>query len=178
MRLDGSLQRQFSIVVIILVPVLFHFAIVETDGVRFSLGANLVGLFRLGLVSVSAASHWAIYSGLLLMFGSSLRPGRTPLITKLARRMNVKTSRELEDYTRKVTIAWCCFFAAQLTISLSLFFLAPLFVWSLFVNILDIPLVITMFAVEYLVRIRCLRDPPRQSLRSVIDMIADVRKSH
>jgi uncharacterized membrane protein len=57
-----------------------------------------------------------------------------------------------------------------------LFCFAPLVIWSFFVNILDLPLVVAMFAAEYAVRLRCLRDPPRHSLAAIVNMIAEIRK--
>jgi len=156
------------------VPVIFHLAIVETCHVRF--GWHFGGLFKLGFVTVSAFTHWAIYATLLLTFALTLRPGHDPLICAMARRMHGPLTDELARYTRRVTIAWSCFFAAQLGTSIALFIFAPLVVWSFFVNILDIPLVAAMFAAEYAVRLRCLRDPPRHSLAAILSMIADVRK--
>jgi hypothetical protein len=61
----------------------------------------------------------------------------------------------------------------QLTLSVTLFCFAPLVAWSFFVNILDIPLVVAMFAAEYFVRLRCLDDPPRHSLPVIIKMIGE-----
>jgi uncharacterized membrane protein len=81
---------------------------------------------------------------------------------------------ELALYTRRVTFAWCCFFALQLALSISLFCFAPLVVWSTFVNLLDIPLVVTMFSAEYLCRLCCLRNPPRHSFSAILDMVANV----
>ena len=52
-----------------------------------------------------------------------------------------------------------------------------LVVWSFFVNVLDIPLVATMFIAEYLFRIHWLKNPPRHSLSAMLSMIADVRKA-
>lgn len=79
-------------------------------------------------------------------------------------------------YTRRVTWAWCCFFAAQLATSVTLFFFTPVVVWSFFVNVLDLPLVVVMFLAEYRCRLRCLRNPPRHSLTEIIRMVTDVRK--
>jgi uncharacterized membrane protein len=176
MRADASMRRRLPVILLALVPVLFHLAIVETSRVRFTSAPSLGMLFKLGFVSVSAVTHWAIYSTLLLTFALTLRPGCDPLITAMARKLHGAIPRELEVYTRRVTVAWCCFFGAQLTTSIMLFLFAPLVVWSFFVNILDIPLVAAMFAAEYMVRIRCLRNPPRHSLEAIISMIADVRK--
>jgi uncharacterized membrane protein len=138
-----------------IVPVLCHLVIVETSHIRLSLTPSFGGLFAL-----------------------TLRPGHEPLITGMARRLHGDISDELARYTRRVTIAWAGFFAAQLAISTTLFCFAPLVAWSFFVNILDLPLVAAMFAAEYMVRLRCLRNPPRHSLAAILTMIADVRKPH
>jgi hypothetical protein len=157
-------------------PLLFHLSIVETNHVRLTPTLSFIVLFKLGFVTVSALTHWTIYSGLFLTFALTLRPGRVPLITAMARRMHGDLSEELTLYTRRVTIAWACFFATQLGVSIALFCFAPLVVWSFFVNVLDIPLVITMFSVEYAYRLRCLQNPPRHSLAAILNMIAEIRK--
>jgi uncharacterized membrane protein len=153
-----------------IVPVLFHLVIVTTRHAHFE---SATGLFRAGFVTASAISHWGIYASLLVMFGSTLRPGREPLITAMARRMHGELSDEITRYTVKGTWAWCCFFAFQLTMSVSLFCFAPLDWWSFFVNVMDIPMVVTMFSVEYLIRLRVLRDPPRHSFAAILEMITN-----
>ena len=57
-------------------------------------------------------------------------------------------------YTRRVTQAWSLFFAGQLVTSAALLAFAPRPVWSLFVNVLDLPLVALMFVAEYACRLR------------------------
>lgn len=159
-----------------LVPLLFHLVIVATSRVHFASSLSLGALFRISLVTISAFTHWAIYGGLLATFASTLRPGRKALITAMACRLHGAISEELALYTRRVTWAWCGFFAVQLTTSVTLFVFAPLVVWSFFVNVLDIPLVAAMFGAEYLCRLRCVQDPPRHSLTAILDMIADAWK--
>lgn len=170
-------RRRLPIIALALVPVLFHLVIVETSGIRLALAPHFGALFKLGFVTASALTHWSIYAGLLLTFAVTLRRGRDPLITAMARRLHGPISLELERYTRRVTIAWCCFFAAQLATSITLFIFAPLVVWSFFVNILDLPLVAAMFGAEYLIRLRCLRDPPRHSIAAIMSMVADIKSS-
>jgi hypothetical protein len=165
-----------AVIALVAVPIMFHIVIVKTSHVPLASGRSLGALCRFGVVTISAITHWTIYSGLLLTFAVTLRPGRDALITRMARRMHGPLEPELATYTRRVTIAWCCFFAAQLTTSVALFFFAPLPVWSFFVNILDIPLVVAMFTSEYLIRLRSLQNPPRHSLAAIVGMIADIRK--
>lgn len=99
------------------------------------------------------AVHVAIYAGLLWMFARTLKRGREPLATAIARRVRGGLPPEIAGYTRRVTQAWCVFFAGMLLASVALFLFAPLAVWSLFANLLNLPLIAAMFAGEYLVRI-------------------------
>lgn len=168
--------RLFTVLGIVFVPLLFHFFIVETSGVPFIDKLSISVLFRAGFITAAAVAHWTIYTGLLVTFAVTLRPGREALLTFMARKLHGAVSEEVRIYTRRVTFAWCVFFAMQLTTSVMLFAFAPLVVWSFFVNVLDIPLVATMFAAEYIFRIHWLQDPPRHSLSAILSMIADVRK--
>jgi len=154
----------------------FHFIIVVTGHLPAPPGLSFALLFRLSFVTISAVTHWAIYLGLLIAFASTLRPNQEALVTTMARKLHQTLSEEVAVYTRHVTFAWCLFFAGQLTASVTLFLFAPLVVWSFFVNVLDIPLVATMFAAEYVFRIHWLRNPPRQSLSAIVSMIANIRK--
>jgi uncharacterized membrane protein len=158
-----------------LIPVVFHLVIVATSHVHFALRPSFGEFFKLGFVTAAALTHWGIYSSLLLTFGLTLRPGHEALITAMARRLQGSLPADQTRYTRQVTIAWCGFFAAQLVVSITLFCFAPLVIWSSFVNILDIPLVVSMFCAEYLCRQRCLRDPPRHSLAMIMNMISDAK---
>lgn len=101
-----------------------------------------------GLVAASAIPHLLIYLGLLTVFAASLAPGRTPVITRIAARARGRLNDVLLVYTRRVTIAWCVFFGAQLALSLVLFVAAPLLWWQVFLNLLTVPLVAVMFAAE------------------------------
>jgi uncharacterized membrane protein len=105
------------------------------------------------LVATTGLSHALIHGGLLAWFASSLRPGREALVSSLARQVHGELDADLAAYTRNVTKSWCLFFAAQLATSAALLALAPTTVWSLFVNVLDLPIVAAMFVGEYLYRI-------------------------
>lgn len=105
---------------------------------------------------------------MLWFFGHTLMPGREALITRLARRIHGTLPADVERYTRHVTTAWCLFFAGMALASLLLFFLAPLAVWSVFANLLNLPLVVAMFLTEYLYRILRHPDFSRVSIRSTI----------
>lgn len=89
---------------------------------------------------------------LFITFGRTLTAGRQPLCTRFAHMVHGPITQQHETYTRKVTIAWTLFFAAMALVSTLLFFLAPLATWSVFANLLTLPLVALMFIGEYWVR--------------------------
>jgi uncharacterized membrane protein len=107
------------------------------------------------LQAVAGVSHAILNGGLLAAFAASLLPGREALATRLARRLQSSPlPGSVALYTRRVTQAWCLFFAGQLVASAALLAWAPRPVWSLFVGVLDLPLVVLMFAGEYACRVR------------------------
>jgi uncharacterized membrane protein len=114
--------------------------------------------------------HAGIYALLCLAFGRTLAPGRTPIITGLARTVHGALSPALDRYTRSVTWAWSLYFAAITGASLLLFWLAPIAVWSLFANLLSPFLLLLMFAGEYVVRCQVLppadRAGPLEAIRA------------
>ena len=95
---------------------------------------------------------------LALIFGGSLVGNRVPLCSRIAAITHVPLEPRLARYTRRVTLAWTIFFAVNACMSALLFAYAPIVLWSVFANLLALPLVALMFAVEYVVRLRLLPD--------------------
>ena len=93
-------------------------------------------------------------AALALFFGRTLFGGRVPLCTHFARMIRGELEPRVEHYTRQVTLAWTVFFVAMMVVSIALYVLAPIAVWSAFANLLMMPLVALMFVVEYAIRIR------------------------
>jgi uncharacterized membrane protein len=93
--------------------------------------------------------YLTVYTFLLWLFGRTLRPGRQPLITRLATHVHGELPAEFAPYTRRVTWAWCVFFAAMGLTSMLLFLFEPLPIWSVFNNLLNLPLVMAMYLGEY-----------------------------
>jgi uncharacterized membrane protein len=124
------------------------------------------------MAAAAGVPHAAAYGLLLWWFGRTLRSGREPLVTRVARRVHGTLSVPIASYTRQVTIAWCAFFAAQIAVSAALFLFTSLETWSLFVNVLNLPLLVLMFAGEYLVRIVRHPDHPRASIGSTLRAFA------
>ena len=119
---------------------------------------------RLGLAATSGISHSAAYLFMLWYFGRTLARGRVPAITQFARRVHGALPPAMERFTRRLTIAWCIFFTAQLIASALLLAFAPLGAWSLFINVLNLPLLVVMFVGQMVYRAIRHPDFPRASL--------------
>ena len=91
----------------------------------------------------------------------------------MGRRIDPNFNATLARYARGVTWAWCGFFAGQIATSALLLTCAPVSLWSLFVNILDLPLVAAMFIGEDLVRHMRY---PNHSHVSLADLVRAVRR--
>jgi uncharacterized membrane protein len=128
------------------------------------------GNVRIGLLAVNGAFHALINLSALLLFGRTLMAGGEALITQIARHISGELPAEIVAYTRWVTIAWCCFFVMQLSVSIVLYIFSPVAVWSLFINVLDLPLVLMMFAGEYGYRRLRYPDHPRISVAKVMEI--------
>jgi uncharacterized membrane protein len=102
-----------------------------------------------GIVASSAIPHAIAYISVLTVFGLSLTPGRKAIVTGFAEKSRGDLPPAVMLYTRRVTWAWCVFCAAQLLGSLLLLVFAPVAVWSMFVNLLNLPLLIAMFCGEF-----------------------------
>jgi len=97
-----------------------------------------------------------INTALAFVFGRTLAGGRQPLVTRVAAMVHEEMSPEMIRYTRQVTKAWTFFFVGYALVSAGLFFFAPIEAWSIFANILSMPLIGLMFLVENEVRKRTL----------------------
>ncbi len=126
------------------------------------------GPFPLGLAALSGISHTAAYVFLLWYFARTLARGREPLITRYARGVHGSLQPGMELFTRRVTIAWCVFFASQLIVSALLLAIAPLSAWSLFINLLNLPLLTLMFVGQLAYRAVRHPDYPRTSVMQAI----------
>ena len=125
-------------------------------------------LFTQNFTLVYLLQQCGFYALMAVSFGRSLCGGRVPLCTQLANRLHGPlTVRELE-YTRSVTVAWVIFFMLNLAATLLLFELAPLRIWSLFVNFCALPLILLMFVAEYAVRSVALPARPRSGLMATL----------
>ncbi len=102
-----------------------------------------------GIVVSSAIPHAIAYLAILALFASSLTPGRKAIATLFAEKSRGELSPAILRYTRRVTWAWCAFCVAQLLVSLLLMLFAPARIWSMFINVCNLPLLVAMFCCEF-----------------------------
>lgn len=147
----------------------------------------LGGLAILGLLALSWPSlrqniavlyyvqHLGTNLALGALFGRSLFGGHDSLVTQFAKLAHDGViSPAKARYTRQVTIAWTIFFFASAAVSTALFWLAPAAAWSIFANLLSLPLLALMFVGEHLIRHRVL---PPDDCSSIADTIRGYRAS-
>ena len=101
---------------------------------------------------------------LAAMFGMTLTHGRQALCSRFAEAVHGSLEPEVLRYTRQLTLAWTLFFISVSGISALLFAFAPIETWSIFANFMTFPLVILMFVVEFLVRLRMLPNLERHNI--------------
>ncbi|HEX4330041.1 MAG TPA: hypothetical protein VH105_24845 [Burkholderiales bacterium] len=121
--------------------------------------------------------HAVVYLSLGWLFGHTLAPGHEPLITGLARRVHGTMPPEMVVHTRYVTWAWTLFCVAQVSLSAALYSFAGLDAWSLFITVLNIPLLGLMFVVEYVVRVLRFPDHPQASIAQAIRAFTEHSKA-
>ena len=108
-----------------------------------------------------------------LIFGSTLLPGATPLITQFSRILKGTLDAKALRYTRRITLAWVVFFTLMALESVLLALYAPPWVWSLFTNFLNYLFLLLFFLVEYALRVRLF---PEQEHPGFIPFIRSLTK--
>jgi uncharacterized membrane protein len=96
----------------------------------------------------------ALNAMIAIVFGLTLRRGRTPLIVAIATWAMAPEpmTPEFASYLRRQTHAWTIFFALMTLTCAVLALAAPFSWWSLFANVLSWPLIGAFFCGEYLIR--------------------------
>jgi len=102
--------------------------------------------------------HAGSHALLGIWFGGSLLAARRgtgrALITRLATRLHGALPPAIERYTRVVTGVWTAYFLLMTLASCALFVAGSLQAWSILANLVTLPLVVAIFVIEYLVRLR------------------------
>lgn len=125
-----------------------------------------------GLVLSTFLPHALANLALCTVFGLSLRPGHTPVITGMSHQIHGELPARIDRYTRRVTWLWCLFFLFELLGSVLLLAAAPIAWWSFFVNVMNAPLIAVLFLGEKLTRSFWVTNPPRERLADIVQMVA------
>jgi len=112
---------------------------------------------------------------LAAVFGVTLARDRQALCSRFAEAVHGSLEPEVLRYTRQLTLAWTLFFIALSVVSALLFAFNPIETWSIFANFMTFPLVILMFIVEFLIRLRML---PNLERHNILDGILAFWKTH
>ena len=120
-----------------------------------------------GLHGLAGASHALLHAGLLALFAGTMRQGRTPLVTRLARRLTPGFHPGMEGYTRAVTRAWCMLFAGELAGSATDLSAAPAW-WPAVTGLPGLLPVLALAVVERTVRARRFPGMAHTSVPTVI----------
>ncbi len=112
--------------------------------------------------------HGGIHLTLAWVFGLTLRPGSTPLITALAERLQHRTTPAMRAYTRGLTRLWTQYFGAMVLTSAALYTWAPWSWWSVFGNLFTPLSAVSLFVIEHHFRYRRHPEFERVSLQGVI----------
>ena len=123
---------------------------------------------RVSAQALYVAQHMGIHLFLAVLFGSTLRAGRQPLVTTLAERVHRVFTPDMVLYTRKVTLAWTLYFIAMAALSLLLYAFAPFEAWALFANLLTPLAMAAMFGAEYVLRYRLHPEFERTSVADAV----------
>lgn len=194
-----SLARRASVLLLIAYPVAVHYGVLtaaygpavvvlaaiagllagsRADGFRLLpalLAVTLVLAAALLLADRYALLLWPpllIYFGLAALFAASLLPGRQPLVTRIATLLDGELDAAALRYTRRVTLAWALFLAVLGLISITLACCGTREAWSLFTNLFGYLSILTFFAVEFLLRRRCLPQLPQRSFAAFMAALA------
>jgi uncharacterized membrane protein len=144
---------------------------------RAAVAAIVLAVLMLGM---AAASRLPVYVPsvavdvlLAWLFGHTLARGRQPLISRVAR---IDRGADLDpatlQYTRRVTFVWFLFFAVCAVSSLLLGLFASLRHWSLFANVLMLPMAMALFLGEWAYRRRRFHEREHASPLSTIAKFA------
>jgi uncharacterized membrane protein len=94
----------------------------------------------------------AINAALLLVFGSTLRCGRLPMIERFARLHEKDLSEAKVRWCRQWTVVWCGFFVVNGGTALVLAVAAPLAAWTVYNGLVAYLLMGLLFATEWIAR--------------------------
>lgn len=146
-------------------------------GIVLALALAAAGLQWPGAIAfLGYVPPFAAFAFMGWFFSRTLRAGKEPLITQVARREHPDLPAELARYTRRLTIAWVACFASLFGAALILVPLLTYEEWSRWVQGLGYVLPLALLLGEYAYRRVALRSYPHAGLPTLLRNIAVVMK--
>ncbi len=147
-----------AIILLLSMPWKAHYRIIRFFGILAGCMAlwHYHSTFAHYLAWIYLIQRSGIFAALAAVFGVTLLPGHTPLISRIAGLVHGPLSGRVALYTRRVTLAWVFFFVTMTGLPLGIFLLAPENLLFLLTNLLTVTLLVFMFLAEYTVRCRAI----------------------
>jgi uncharacterized membrane protein len=123
------------------------------------------------------AQDVGIHLFLALGFASTLRPGRTALITMLAQKVHRQFTPAMAAYTRQLTVMWVTYFLGMSLLSVTIYAWTTFDTWALYANLISPLSVAALFVAEYVIRYRMHPEFERVSLSAAIQSYMNSGKS-
>lgn len=148
--------------------------------IALGLLVSLLVLWQLQLIdSLLVATPILIPLMLLVVFGTTLRPGQEALVTQIGERARGPLEPEMRRYTRNVTWLWTVVFFA---LTLEAIFLAlyanavqNFAIWSWLINIVNPVFIGSLFVLEFIYRKRRFPDHPHPSFMDYLSIVRNAR---
>jgi uncharacterized membrane protein len=109
-----------------------------------------------------------LYGLVAIAFVRSLFGDRVPLCTQLAGQLHGALAPVEINYMHRATLAWAAFYILLTTTIVILYFVAPLRIWSLFVNFAALGLIVFAAIVDFSIRYMVLPRRPGDGIVAII----------
>lgn len=115
--------------------------------------------------------------GLLVLFASTLKVDKVPIITRYAELIDGELNDEMVGYTYRITQIWTVFFFILFVECIGLAIFAPAEIWSLFTNVINYVAIAVMFIAEFIYRKRNYSDQPNRSFIQFMQRVVRIKPS-
>lgn len=176
-------EEQFKLLSLMLLVIGIHYqgllalrvgAIAST----LALAAALAAVWFFGWISILIYLLPTVIPLLLLFtFGSTLLPGKTPMVTAIALSAEGSLSDEMQRYTRALTWLWVIVFVILAMESILMIIFAEAVLWSWVINIANPILIGGIFIAEFAFRKVRYPDHPHPSFKDYIEIVRTANRS-
>lgn len=116
----------------------------------------------------------AIAGMLAFLFGRTLMPGQVPLIVRIGEHFRGELPPSVAAYGVRLTVFWTLLFVFLALESALLGVFGTAFWWSLFTNLINYIIIVSVFVVEYAIRRRVLSDVDHEPFFNYVASMARI----